>query len=65
MFLIFAFHVSEPLGEEVNMDNVKQKLIKNVEDAKTVFQNYEDKCNEKQVICLVYAGLLRKRRKNV
>ena len=52
MFLAYAFSISEPLSEEVNMDNVKQKLLKNVEDAKAVFQNYEEKCSEKQVISL-------------
>ena len=46
--VVFA-HV-DPIGESVDTENVKEKLIKTVEDAKTTYQKYEDKCNAKEVI---------------
>ena len=33
----------------MDTENVKEKLIKTVEDAKTTFQRYEEKCNAKEV----------------
>ena len=40
----------DPVGESVDTENVKEKLIKTVEDAKATYQNYEDKCTAKEVL---------------
>ena len=39
----------EPVGEEIDAENVKEKLIKTMEDAKTTYQRYEEKCTTKNV----------------
>lgn len=46
--IVHAPH-SHPIGESVDTENVKEKLIKTVEDAKTTYQKYEDKCNAKEI----------------
>ena len=33
----------------MDTENVKEKLIKTVEDAKTTYQRYEEKCKAKEV----------------
>ena len=47
---LFSLPLTDNLGEELDMDNVKEKLIKTVDDAKTVFQNYKEKCDAKEVL---------------
>eukprot|EP00795_Rhopilema_esculentum_P016228 gene16228-7602_t len=46
--VVHASH-SQPVGEEIDAENVKEKLIKTMEDAKTTYQRFEDKCTTKNI----------------
>ena len=50
VFTQYVFAHIDPVGESVDTENVKEKLIKTVEDAKATYQNYEDKCTAKEVL---------------
>lgn len=39
----------DPIEETVDTEKVKEKLLKTVEDAQTVYQKYEEKCVAKEV----------------
>ena len=47
---LFSFVSLDPIGETVDTENVKEKLLKTVEDAKTTYKTYEEKCDAKEVI---------------
>eukprot|EP00794_Sanderia_malayensis_P011284 gene11284-12464_t len=44
-------HVKHQIGEELDMDNVKEKLVKTVDDAKEVYKTYEERCTAREIPC--------------
>merc|ERR1711868_96845 len=44
-------HVKHQVGHELDMDHVKEKLMKAVEEGKVIYQRYEEKCTAKEIPC--------------